>query len=130
MGIESRIKIDRIEFKLEAEEELQKRYKQWAKYKPPWAPNLELLFDIIEEENKPNEILRFFPRDQTGDLLSAVVITSHFALKNTEMIMKIIDFAGRLYTKALLVRTKESEEYELKTLFLVGDRSTGLLWNL
>lgn len=130
MGIKSSVKIDRIEFKLEATEELQKRWEQWIKYKTPWTPNIELLFDIIEEENKPNEIFRYFPRVQTGDLLSAVVIPSHLALENLEMMLSIINLAGRLYSKVLLVKEKENEEYKLKTLFLLGDKSTGLLLNL
>jgi hypothetical protein len=130
MGIKSRVKIDRIEFKLEATEELQKRWEQWIKYKTPWTPNIELLFDIIEEENKPNELSRYFSRIQTGELLSAVVIPSHLALENLEMMLNIINLAGRLYGKVLLVKEKENEEYKLKTLFLLGDKSTGLLGNL
>jgi hypothetical protein len=131
MGIESTIKIDRIEFKIEATAAFQKSWELWVKNKTPWTPNLALLDYILEEEeNKPEERVRFFPRDQTANLLAEVVVLSQLAREDVKTTINIINLTGSLYAKALMVRTEPNGEYKLKTLFLIGDKSTGLLGNL
>lgn len=131
MGIESNVKIDRIEFKIEATVAFQKSWEQWVKNKVPWTPNLALLDYILEEEeNKPEEQVRYFPRDQTANLLAEVVVLSQLAREDVKTTINIINLTGSLYAKALLVKTAPNGEYKLKTLFLIGDKSTGLLGNL
>lgn len=136
-GIEIETKIKGIRIKLEADAAMQKKWKFFANGATPrhiaFSEIPEGIF-LEVEENPAERILYFKNKEQTSAVILNLILNHGELLKkgNGKVYVMLFNFLaepGHVYAKTV-EEVSEKGEYTLKTVYLAGDETTGLLYNL
>lgn len=136
-GIEIETKIKGIRIKVEADDSMREK---WKFFLSGSALRNTDFIDIpnglfIESEENPDERILFFDnKKQTSEIISNLILYNEELLKRENrktwmMFFKYLSEPGKVYAKTV-EKVNENGEYVLKTVYLSGDETTGLLFNL
>lgn len=132
MDIEIIQKAEGIIFKVNVDKDLRKKWSEWVK---TLGSEIKFNKEIPKncswnpEECKTDKDFVYLTEHWTYYFLSDVFVLSDIARKNQEVFCKIINLYDKMHAKVILY--KNEEELSLpETIFLVGDKSTGILYNL
>jgi hypothetical protein len=136
-GVEIETKIKGIRIKLEADIAMQRKWKFFANGGTPRHTAFSELPKGIffeTEENPAERVLYFKNKEQTSSVLLNLILSHEELLKreNGKVYVMLFNFLaepGHVYAKTV-EEISEKGEYTLKTVYLAGDETTGLLANL
>ena len=136
-GVEIETKIKGIRIKLTADAVMQRKLQFFTNGATPRNTAFSelpegIFFEI--EENLTERVLYFKNREQTSTVLLNLILSHEELLKrgNGKVYVMLFNFLaepGHVYAKTV-EEISEKGEYTLKTVYLVGDETTGLLYNL
>lgn len=136
-GVEIETKVKGIRIRIEADAAMREKWKFFANGATPRHTAFSELPEgiFLETEDNPAErVLYFKNREQTSAVLLNLILSHEELLKreNGKVYVMLFNFLaepGHVYVKTV-EEINEAGEYVLKTVYLAGDETTGLLANL